>query len=89
MGLLSGLLLLPLAPVRGAAWVAGQVADAAEKETCDPAPVLARITALHRALDEGEIDQDEFERQEEDLLIELRRRQRAMARPPTDRAGRL
>ncbi|WP_052848119.1 gas vesicle protein GvpG [Streptomyces avicenniae] len=83
MGLLSGLLLLPLAPVRGTAWVAERIAEAADKETSDPAPVLARITALHRALDEGEIGEAEFEREEEALLVELQRRRAASAPPPT------
>ncbi|UCM90527.1 gas vesicle protein GvpG [Streptomyces marincola] len=72
MGLLTGLLLLPLAPARGAAWVAERVADAAEREANDPAPVHARLAALHRALDEGEIGLDAFEAEEERLLRMLR-----------------
>ncbi|MFR9724996.1 gas vesicle protein GvpG [Streptomyces sp. MS19] len=84
MGLLSGLILLPLAPVRGTAWVAERIAEAADKETSDPAPVLARLTELHRALDEGVLGEEEFEREEEALLIELRRRREA-ATPPAAR----
>ncbi|MEV1010029.1 gas vesicle protein GvpG [Streptomyces sp. NPDC049881] len=87
MGLLSGLILLPLAPVRGTAWVAERIAEAADKETSDPAPVLARLTALHRGLDEGVLSEEEFEREEEALLIELRRRREA-AMPPAARPPR-
>ncbi|ONK11160.1 gas vesicle protein GvpG [Streptomyces sp. MP131-18] len=68
MGLLSGLLLLPLAPARGAGWLAERVADAAEREAADPAPVRARLAALHRALADGEIGLDAFEAEEERLL---------------------
>ena len=35
MGLITGLLTLPLAPVRGVAWVAEQVAEEAEREGND------------------------------------------------------
>ncbi|MDT0320527.1 MULTISPECIES: gas vesicle protein GvpG [unclassified Streptomyces] len=77
MGLLSGLLLLPLAPVRGVRWLTDQVAEAAEKEYYDPAPLMARLAALHRALDEGEIDQAEFEREEEPILHRIQRLQTA------------
>jgi len=35
VGLISGLLTLPLAPVKGAAWVAEQVADEADRELYD------------------------------------------------------
>jgi len=39
MGLLSGLLSLPLLPVRGAFWAIDQVADAAEREFYGPAMI--------------------------------------------------
>lgn len=68
MGLISGLLLLPLAPVQGVCWVADVVLDAAEREAYDPAVVRAQLAALNRALDEGEIDVERFERAEEQLL---------------------
>ncbi len=86
MGLFSELLLLPLIPVRGACWVAGQVADAAERELYDPAPLRDRLAALHRELEEGEIDLAEFEREEESLLLRIQERQIAAGRPPSDKA---
>lgn len=68
MGLISGLLLLPLAPVQGVCWVADVVLDAAERELYDPAVLHARLAALNRALDDGEIGTEQFEREEERLL---------------------
>ncbi|MBY8876110.1 gas vesicle protein GvpG [Actinacidiphila acidipaludis] len=68
MGLISGLLLLPLAPVQGVSWVADVILDAAERELYDPAVVQARLAALNRAFDDGEIDAETFEREEERLL---------------------
>ncbi|MGW7286504.1 gas vesicle protein GvpG [Streptomyces sp. NPDC054847] len=74
MGLLTGILLLPLAPVRGVAWLAERVNDAAEHELYDPSVLRARLAALNEALEGGEIDTDEFEREEERLLDLLEHR---------------
>ncbi|NSC23832.1 hypothetical protein FM076_22815 [Streptomyces albus subsp. chlorinus] len=74
MGLLSGVLLLPLAPVRGVEWVAGRLLETAEKELTDPATLRARLGALNRAFEDGEITEEEFEREEERLLDLLERR---------------
>lgn len=73
MGLLTGVLLLPLAPVRGVAWVSQQLLDTAVAEMYDPAVLRARLAALHRAYDDGEIDADSFEAEEERLLDLLER----------------
>lgn len=74
MGLLKGLLLLPLAPVQGVSWVADVILDAAERELYDPAVIHARLAVLNRAFDEGEIDVERFESEEERLLDLLDRR---------------
>ncbi|GAA4830772.1 gas vesicle protein GvpG [Kitasatospora terrestris] len=71
MGLITGLLTLPLAPVRGVAWVVGQVADAAERQYYDPAPVEEALKSLEQELIAGRISQEEFDRREDDLLDEL------------------
>ncbi|QKV98374.1 gas vesicle protein GvpG [Streptomyces sp. NA02536] len=70
MGLLAALLTAPLAPVRGVVWVADQLAEAADREVNDPVAVRARLAALNRALEDGEIDLVRFER-EEDRLLDL------------------
>ncbi|TSB31115.1 gas vesicle protein GvpG [Streptomyces benahoarensis] len=74
MGLLSGVLLLPLAPVRGVVWIADRLIDAAEAELYDPGVVRVQLAALNLALDRGEIDLPQFEREEERLLDLLERK---------------
>ncbi|MEW1791839.1 MULTISPECIES: gas vesicle protein GvpG [Streptomyces] len=74
MGLLSGVLLLPLAPVRGVVWVSDRLVDAAEAELYDPAVIRVRLSELNRSLDDGEIDLARFEREEERLLDILDRK---------------
>ncbi|MFG3256972.1 gas vesicle protein GvpG [Streptomyces sp. NPDC048172] len=72
MGLLKELLLLPAAPVRGTAWVLRQVQAEAERQYRDPATVqreLSRITELFEA---GEMDEEEFDRREDELLARLK-----------------
>ncbi|MET9778115.1 gas vesicle protein GvpG [Streptomyces sp. NPDC006367] len=83
MGLVSGLLLLPLAPVRGTVWVADRLLEEARRQTHDPRAVQARLAALNRALDEGAIDEAAFEREEERLLALLERPARASGRTTT------
>jgi len=67
----SGLLLLPLAPVRGTMWVADHLLQEARRQADDPRTVHARLAALNRALDEGAISEAAFEREEERLLALL------------------
>ncbi|MFE6621690.1 gas vesicle protein GvpG [Streptomyces sp. NPDC008086] len=71
MGLVTGILTLPFAPVRGIGWVLDKVVKAAEDEYYDPAPVQEALVKLERARDEGGVDEEEFARQEEALLHRL------------------
>lgn len=71
MGLITHILTFPLAPVRGVGWVLDQVVLAAERQHDDPEPVLAELRELERALLEGRIGEDEFDRREDELLDEL------------------
>ncbi|MEV6996664.1 MULTISPECIES: gas vesicle protein GvpG [unclassified Streptomyces] len=71
MGLLGEVLLLPFAPVRGSAWVIGQVLNEAERLYYDPATVRAELAALEEQLTSGEIDEEEFDRREDELLDRL------------------
>lgn len=68
MGLLSKVVLLPLAPVRAVHWTLDQVVDAAENEYYSPAKIRRELAALSRALDEGRISAEEFDRREDELL---------------------
>ncbi|MFE9723705.1 gas vesicle protein GvpG [Streptomyces sp. NPDC005794] len=71
MGLISQLLTLPLAPVRGTVWVLDQVVLAAEREHDDPGPVRTQLAELERELLSGSIDEEEFDRREDELLDRL------------------
>ncbi|MEV4941521.1 gas vesicle protein GvpG [Streptomyces zaomyceticus] len=71
MGLLTSLLTLPLAPVRGVTWVAERVLDKAEEEYYDPAPVWRELSELEARLVRGEIDEETFEAREDELLDRL------------------
>ncbi|MGW5037470.1 gas vesicle protein GvpG [Streptomyces parvulus] len=87
MGIVSGLLLLPLAPVRGTAWIADHLLQEARRQAHDPRAVQTRLAALNRALDAGAIDEAAFEREEERLLALLERPARPGRRTTTtDRA---
>ncbi|MFC9943195.1 gas vesicle protein GvpG [Streptomyces pratensis] len=71
MGLISQLLTLPLAPVRGTVWVLDQVVLAAEREHYDPGSVRTQLAELERELLSGNIDEEEFDRREDELLDRL------------------
>jgi hypothetical protein len=68
VGLIKELVLLPFAPVRGSGWVIGQVLQEAERIYYDPATVRAELAQLEEQLEAGEIDEEEFDRQEDELL---------------------
>jgi hypothetical protein len=74
MGLFTGLLTLPLAPVRGVGWVVERLADAAAQEYYDTSDVRARLARLESDLLAGRISEAEFDRREDDLLDELEAR---------------
>ncbi|WP_053850360.1 gas vesicle protein GvpG [Streptomyces sp. NRRL B-24085] len=71
MGLIGEVLLLPFAPVRGSGWVIKQVLSEAERLYYDPATVRAELARLEERLEAGEIDEEEFDRQEDELLERL------------------
>jgi hypothetical protein len=71
VGLLTEILALPLAPVRGVGWVLGKAVEAAEQEYYDPAPVQEELAALERALLAGDLDEETYDRREDELLDRL------------------
>jgi hypothetical protein len=71
MGLITGLLTLPLAPVRGTAWLAERIKEQAELEMGDEGAIqeqLMQLEALHAA---GEIDDEQLAAEEDALLERL------------------
>ncbi|MGW7367022.1 gas vesicle protein GvpG [Streptomyces sp. NPDC054841] len=71
MGLLTQIATLPLAPVRGVAWVMERVLEAAENEYYDPAPIQRELAELEAELEAGHIDEETFDRREDELLDRL------------------
>ncbi|GAA1149157.1 gas vesicle protein GvpG [Streptomyces hebeiensis] len=71
MGLFTQLATLPLAPVRGVGWVAERVKEAAEEQYYDPAPVEQELAELEKELLAGRIDEETFDRREDELLDRL------------------
>jgi chorismate mutase len=71
MGLLTGLLGLPLAPVRGTIAVAEQVLKQAEEEFYDPARIRAELDDVARAREDGTLTDDEATAREDELIERL------------------
>jgi hypothetical protein len=69
MGLLTGLLTLPLAPLRGTVAVAEQVLRQAEDVYYDPATIRRELEEVDRLREAGEID-EEAAVEWEDALVE-------------------
>jgi hypothetical protein len=71
MGLITGLLTLPLAPVRGVAWIGEQVAEQAAQELDVEARIRRELGRLEMEHELGNLTTAEFEEQEDALLEEL------------------
>ncbi|GAA1288245.1 gas vesicle protein GvpG [Pseudonocardia aurantiaca] len=71
MGLLTGLLGLPLAPVRGVLWMAEQIRDHAEEQYYDPARIRTQLEQIDQARRSGELPEEECDALENDLLQRL------------------
>jgi hypothetical protein len=71
VGLLTGLLLLPLAPIRATIWLAERLLDEAERELADPALVEQWLVEAEEAHERGEISQEELDAIEVELLSRL------------------
>jgi hypothetical protein len=69
MGLITGLLLLPLAPVRGTVWVAERILEQAEAELYDEGVIRAQLMQIEAALEAGTIGAQEAA-VAEDILLE-------------------
>jgi len=68
VGLISGLLTLPLAPVRGVVWIADIVGQEAERELAaraSPERALAELEAAHAA---GEITDEQLEQRQAEVI---------------------
>lgn len=71
MGLITGLLGLPLAPLRGTLAVAEQIRQQAEDEFYDPGTIRAQLDAVEQQREMGVLTDDEATAWEDELLERL------------------
>ena len=72
MGLLTGLLTLPLAPVRGVVWLAERIRDQAEQEMYAPAVIRGLLAQVDEAVAAGELSDEAAAELQDELLDRLR-----------------
>ena len=71
MGLFTGLLLLPLAPVRGTVWIAEQLTAEAERQLRDERSVRRQLAEAERQFELGLLSVEEYETIEDELAARL------------------
>jgi cytochrome c-type biogenesis protein CcmH/NrfG len=75
MGLITGLLTLPLAPVRGTVWIAERLEEQARAELNDDSEIRAQLIELEELRATGTVDEEQLVAAEDELvqrLMELR-----------------
>lgn len=73
MGLLSSILLAPFTgPLDAALWTMDKVRTVAEQELTDDTPIKEDLLRLQLALENGEIDDDEYIVREREIMQRLR-----------------
>jgi hypothetical protein len=71
MGLITGLLTLPLAPIRGTVWLAERIQEQAEEELYDESSIRAGLLELEEARQAGTLDEQELAAAEDALIERL------------------
>jgi hypothetical protein len=73
VGLITGILGLPLLPLKGVIWVAEQIQQQAEAQYYDPVRIRAQLEEIEEARRKGTLSEEECEELEDDLLERLQR----------------
>lgn len=73
MGLFTGLLTLPLAPVRGVIWLGERLLDQAYRELNDPETIYQRLEEIQEARASGELSAQDSAEAEAELVARLMR----------------
>lgn len=68
MGLLSTILTLPLAPVRGVIWLGEVIQDQVEQQLHDPAALRAELEEIDRAAQAGQLSEEEQKQAQQSVL---------------------
>ncbi len=70
--MLTQLLLAPITgPIGGVLWIAQKIQEQVDQQVDDKDNLHKRLLSLQLAFDMGEIPEDEFEEQEEELLLAI------------------
>jgi type II secretory pathway predicted ATPase ExeA len=72
MGLFTGLLTLPLAPIRGTVWIAEQIAEEAARQMDEGRTIRRQLAEVELRYERGELTVEELEEIEDELLERLR-----------------
>jgi type II secretory pathway predicted ATPase ExeA len=72
MGLFTGLLTLPLAPLRGTVWIAEQIAEEAARQMDEGRTIRRQLAEVELRYERGELTVEELEEIEDELLERLR-----------------
>jgi hypothetical protein len=71
MGLISGLLTLPLAPIRGTVWLAERIQEQAEGELYDESAIRNALLEIEAARHAGTLEEEELAAAEDALIERL------------------
>jgi Gas vesicle protein G len=78
VGLITGLVLAPVAPVRGVLWVAGKITDEVNRQYSGEGAIVKQLREVDEARRSGRLSEEEAAAREEELL----RRRIAATRGP-------
>ena len=87
MGLFTALVTLPLAPVRGAAWVVEQVAEEAERQLYDESRIRRELLQLEIDHDAGLVSDATYKEHADELLERMAEARHRRAELDAMRAG--
>jgi Gas vesicle protein G len=71
VGLFTGLLTLPLAPVRGVAWLGEQLQNEALRQLNDPARIHTELAEIDAAFEAGQLTEEERDERQDELVARL------------------
>jgi hypothetical protein len=66
--LITGILLLPLAPVRGVVWVSEQIRDEVNRQHHDPGVIARELREVDEKRKRGELSEEQAAAREQELI---------------------
>ncbi|MCP2292629.1 gas vesicle protein GvpG [Nocardia amikacinitolerans] len=73
MGLISAIVTLPLAPVRGVIWLGQVIQDEVERQLNDPATIRRELEAIDEAAAAGQLSEEEHRQAQQAVLDRMMR----------------